>query len=74
MGQKSRRSAKWIELMYFDSVSEAISMAGHGGYVWSAYLITIVVVVLMLVLPRRREKQFFRELGNAAKRQQREEN
>jgi hypothetical protein len=28
----------------------------------------------MLVLPRHREKQFFRELGNAAKRQQREEN
>jgi hypothetical protein len=28
---------------------------------------------VMLVLPRRREKQFFRELESAAKRQQREE-
>jgi len=59
--------------MYFDSVADALSMAGHGGYVWSAYLITVVVVAVVLVLPRRREKQFFRELQGAAKRLKREE-
>lgn len=59
--------------MYFESLADALSMAGHGGYVWSAYLITVVVVAAVLVLPRRREKQFFRELQGAAKRRPREE-
>lgn len=59
--------------MYFESIADAMSMAGHGGYVWSAYLITVVVVTVVLVLPRRREKQFFRDMQGADKRRQREE-
>ena len=58
--------------MYFESIAAAISMEGHGAYVWPAYLLTAAVLTAVLVLPRRREKQFFRNLQGAAKRQQRE--
>ncbi|MBE9539161.1 MAG: heme exporter protein CcmD [Proteobacteria bacterium] len=58
--------------MYFDSVSAALHMAGHGVYVWSAYLITVAVVAAVLVLPLRREKAFIRQLQGTLKRQQRD--
>ena len=32
--------------MYFDSLSAAMTMGGHGGYVWSAYAITFLSWVL----------------------------
>ena len=59
--------------MYFESVSAALQMDGHGGYVWSAYFITLVVLAVMLVKPRRREKLFLRQLQGTLKRQQRDQ-
>lgn len=58
--------------MYFDSISSALQMDGHGGYVWSAYLITILVVACLVVLPKRKEKQVIRQLRGALKRQNRD--
>ncbi len=58
--------------MYFESFSAALQMGGHGGYVWSAYLITIAVVAAVLIVPKRREKLFIRQLRGAMKRQQRD--
>lgn len=57
--------------MYFESLSAAIAMDGHGGYVWSAYFISIVVIAVVLILPRRAEKRFFSELRGAVKRRER---
>ena len=37
--------------MQFDSFSEALTMGGHGAYVWSAYAITLVVVLICLLKP-----------------------
>ncbi|MBT4521474.1 MAG: heme exporter protein CcmD, partial [Halieaceae bacterium] len=42
--------------MFFDSFSAALHMGGHGGFVWSAYLITLLVVIILLVAPWRRER------------------
>jgi len=37
--------------MYFDSINELIAMAGHGVYVWSAYLISVLAIAVLLVAP-----------------------
>ncbi|MDH4042251.1 MAG: heme exporter protein CcmD [Gammaproteobacteria bacterium] len=56
--------------MYFDSLSAALSMDGHGPYVWSAYAICLVVVALILLAPRRRRRNILRRLSAEQKRQQ----
>jgi len=58
--------------MYFESISAALQMDGHGGYVWSAYFITAIVVAIVLILPLRREKAFIKGLQGTLKRQQRD--
>ncbi len=58
--------------MYFDSVSAALQMDGHGGYVWAAYFITVLVIAIVLILPLRREKAFIRQLHGTQKRQRRD--
>lgn len=57
--------------MYFDSFSAALTMGGHGGFVWSAYAICLAVVALILLAPRRRQQNFLRRLAGEQKRQQR---
>ena len=55
--------------MYFDSLSAALHMDGHGVFVWSAYLITAIVVATILVAPGRRQKRFLRQLQGELRRQ-----
>ena len=43
--------------MYFDSLTAAWDMAGHGPYVWSAYAITLAVVASLIILPHRRARR-----------------
>lgn len=54
--------------MYFESLAAVLQMDGHGGFVWSAYLITLVVVVYILYAPRRRERRFLRQLKGQIRR------
>jgi heme exporter protein D len=54
--------------MYFDSLQAAISMDGHGAFVWSAYAITALVVVLILVRPGRRARRALRRIDSEMKR------
>ncbi len=42
--------------MYFESLTDALSMSGHGPYVWSAYAITLVIVVGLMLSPWRRAR------------------
>ncbi len=56
--------------MYFDSLAAALSMDGHGGYVWTAYGICLVVLAVILLAPRRRQKRFLRQLAGEQKRGQ----
>ena len=37
--------------MYFDSVADALTMGGHGIFVWGAYGITFLIVFLVLMRP-----------------------
>ncbi|HEY7776846.1 MAG TPA: heme exporter protein CcmD [Kineobactrum sp.] len=54
--------------MYFESFSAVLQMDGHGGFVWSAYLITLLVIVYILYAPRRRERRFLRQLEGQVRR------
>lgn len=56
--------------MYFDSLQALLTMDGHGVYVWTAYLVTVVVVALVLLAPLRRKKRFLRQLSSELKRAQ----
>ena len=54
--------------MYFESVSAAIDMAGHGGYVWSAYAISLVVIGYLLIAPRLRAQRLQRQITGELRR------
>lgn len=54
--------------MYFDSLHALLVMEGHGAYVWSAYLVTILVIVAVLIAPVRRRKRFLLQLAGELKR------
>ncbi len=55
--------------MFFDSVSSALYMDGHGVFVWPAYAITLIVIIMLLVVPKRRERKLMRQLEGQYKRQ-----
>lgn len=46
--------------MYFDSLAAAMSMEGHGLFVWSAYGLTAIALATLLSLPSRRLRQHWR--------------
>ena len=56
--------------MYFDSLSAAMTMGGHGGYVWSAYAITFAVLGIVILRPilssRRLRRDIRSELARKA--------
>ena len=54
--------------MYFDSVAAAIDMAGHGGYVWSAYCISVLVIMYLLLVPRQRQRRLKRQIAGELRR------
>lgn len=37
--------------MQFESITDALNMAGHGPYVWSAYAITMIILLALYILP-----------------------
>ena len=47
-------------------MSEFLAMGGHGGYVWSAYGITLLVLMLSGWAATRRHKQALRDAGKAS--------
>jgi len=55
--------------MYFDSLAAALSMDGHGAFVWAAYAITILVLAGMLLAPWRRQRRTLRQLAGQLKRE-----
>ena len=58
--------------MYFESLQAALAMDGHGGYVWSAYALSLLVLAFLLATPWRRQRRLLRELrGERRRREQR---
>ena len=56
--------------MQFDSIAAALSMNGHGAYVWSVYLIAVLVIVFLLFSPVVRARRFMLERRGQLRREQ----
>ena len=58
-------------MIYFDSLADAISMGGHGPYVWASYLITGIVIAMLMARPMRSITMMRKQHLASAARQQR---
>lgn len=58
-------------MIYFDSLADAISMGGHGLYVWASYLITAIVITVLMVRPMRSMAVMRKQYLASAAREQR---
>jgi heme exporter protein D len=56
----------------FDSLSAALAMDGHGTYVWTVALFTLVIVVYLLLAPVLRSRRFIEEQRGVLRREERE--
>ncbi|MFK8041705.1 heme exporter protein CcmD [Congregibacter sp.] len=59
--------------MYFDSVSAALAMDGHGPYVWAAYGLSLAVIAMLIMAPVLRKRRLLRELRGEYRRRQQSE-
>ena len=56
--------------MYFDSLQAALSMEGHGSFVWVAYLVTLLMISAILLLPTLRRRRLLRRVATELARQE----
>lgn len=55
---------------YFHSIAELIAMGGHGTYVWTSWLLTLLGVVALIFISRSQRKATYREITTQQARQQ----
>lgn len=48
------------DAMYFESLHELWTMAGHGKFVWAAYGISLIVLSAMVIAPIQRYRKELR--------------
>jgi heme exporter protein D len=56
--------------MYFANLHALLVMEGHGVYVWTAYLVTLLVIALTLLLPLRRSRRLLQQSALEVRRVQ----
>ncbi|MFT3931499.1 MAG: heme exporter protein CcmD [Spongiibacteraceae bacterium] len=54
--------------MQFDSLTAVWAMGGHGAYVWSAYVISIVTLVAIIAIPVQRSRRIVDEIRSGEQR------
>lgn len=54
--------------MYFESLSDALTMAGHGPYVWASYGITLAVLAALVINPIQRQRSALRAIAAEVRR------
>ena len=47
----------------FQSLTELISMNGHGPYVWACYLFTVLILVVLTYWPLSKKRQVMRQIA-----------
>ena len=55
---------------YFHSLAEFIAMGGHGNYVWSSWLITLLGILGLVFFSRSQRKAIYRDITTQQARQQ----
>ena len=56
--------------MYFDSVQAALSMDGHGSFVWVAYFVTLLIISAVLLVPGLRRRRLLHQVATELARQE----
>jgi heme exporter protein D len=56
--------------MQFETLGAALDMNGHGGYVWSVYLIALLIVVFLIVGPVLRSRRIKLERRGQLRREE----
>lgn len=46
----------------FESLSDFMSMSGHGAFVWASYLVTMLALLLLVVIPVLQKRQIRQQL------------
>ena len=57
----------------FDSVQQMLEMAGHGQYVWTAVLVSLLVMAWLLVRPLQLHRANLKFIARQLRREQRRE-
>jgi heme exporter protein CcmD len=56
--------------VYFESLSQALHMAGHGGYVWTVVALSALVITGLLLGPAAASRRTLTQLRSHAGQQQ----
>ena len=54
----------------FESLREMLEMAGHGQYVWTAVLVSLLVMAWLLVKPLQQHQDNLRDIARQHRREQ----
>ena len=46
----------------FESLSDFMTMSGHGAFVWISYVVTLLAILLLVVIPIIQKKQMHQQL------------
>lgn len=66
--KRDKQTSRREQMITFMSFTDLLSMGGHGGYVWSAYGLSIFLMLLNVVLTFISRRRYLDQLSRCKKR------